>query len=372
MQTMTFCVPCLFGLEGLVGDELRRLNLSNVRVEDRRVFFDGDFAAMARANLCCRMGERVMILLAQFEAKSFEDLYQGVKHIALEDFIPKDGAFPVKGYSLDSTLHSVPDCQKIIKKAVATRLGAKYGTGQLPETGAKYQIQFGMMNDRTALFLDTSGAGLHKRGYRAVGVRAPLRETLAAAMVTLARFRGKDPFCDPFCGSGTIAIEAALIAKNRAPGLDRSFDAQKWKTVPGESWMDAAEEAMDQEYDGNYDIWGGDSDPKAIAIARSNAEKAGVEDLVRFEVADATAFSRSSDYGQLVTNPPYGERLLEQEEAGRLYRAFGQAAAALPEKWRVYILSSHPEFEACYGSLAAKKRKLYNGMIKCDLFMYYR
>ena len=372
MQTMTFCVPCLFGLEGLVGDELRRLNLSNVRVEDRRVFFDGDFAAMARANLCCRMGERVMILLAQFEVKSFEDLYQGVKHIALENFIPKDGAFPVKGYSLDSTLHSVPDCQKIIKKAVATRLGAKYGTGQLPETGAKYQIQFGMMNDRTALFLDTSGAGLHKRGYRAVGVRAPLRETLAAAMVTLARFRGKDPFCDPFCGSGTIAIEAALIAKNRAPGLDRSFDAQKWKTVPGESWMDAAEEAMDQEYDGNYDIWGGDSDPKAIAIARSNAEKAGVEDLVRFEVADATAFSRSSDYGQLVTNPPYGERLLEQEEAGRLYRAFGQAAAALPEKWRVYILSSHPEFEACYGSLAAKKRKLYNGMIKCDLFMYYR
>ena len=205
-----------------------------------------------------------------------------------------------------------------------------------------------------------------------MGVRAPLRETLAAAMVTLARFRGKDPFCDPFCGSGTIAIEAALIAKNRAPGLDRSFDAQKWKTVPGESWMDAAEEAMDQEYDGNYDIWGGDSDPKAIAIARSNAEKAGVEDLVRFEVADATAFSRSSDYGQLVTNPPYGERLLEKKEAEELYRVFGAALRDLPPKWRVLVLSSHTEFERCFGRPADKKRKLYNGMIKCDAFMYGR
>ena len=372
MTPITFYIPCLFGLEALVGDELRRLHLKDIRVENGHVLCCGTVADVARLNLNLRCGERVLVVLGAFTASSFDALFEQTKALPWENWIPRDGAFPVKGYSLDSTLHSVPDCQKIIKKAVATRLGAKYGTGQLPETGAKYQIQFGMMNDRTALFLDTSGAGLHKRGYRAVGVRAPLRETLAAAMVTLARFRGKDPFCDPFCGSGTIAIEAALIAKNRAPGLDRSFDAQKWKTVPGESWMDAAEEAMDQEYDGNYDIWGGDSDPKAIAIARSNAEKAGVEDLVRFEVADATAFSRSSDYGQLVTNPPYGERLLEQEEAGRLYRAFGRAAAALPEKWRVYILSSHPEFEACYGSLAAKKRKLYNGMIKCDLFMYYR
>ena len=227
------------------------------------------------------------------------------------------------------------------------------------------------MQDRASLFLDTSGAGLHKRGYRAVGVKAPLRETLAAAMVTVSRFRGKDPFCDPFCGSGTIAIEAALIAKNRAPGLDRSFDAQKWECVSTASWMDAADEAMDKEFDGTYDIWGGDISPKAIEIARSNAEKAGVEDLVRFEVADATKFHRDSTYGQLVTNPPYGERLLEKDEAGELYRAFGQTAAKLPEKWRLYILSSHPEFEKCYGSFAAKKRKLYNGMIKCDLFMYY-
>jgi putative N6-adenine-specific DNA methylase len=286
--------------------------------------------------------------------------------------VEADGAFPVKGYSLESTLHSVPDCQKIVKKAIARRLGQKYGMEQLPETGAVYQVQFAILHDRVTLLLDTSGAGLHKRGYRAVGVRAPLWETLAAAMVTLARYRGKDAFCDPFCGSGTIVIEAALIAKNRAPGLDRSFSAQKWKRLPAQAWMDAADEAMDKEFDGNYDIWGGDISPHAIEIAKSNAEKAGVEDLVRFETADATKFYRSSTYGQLVTNPPYGERLLEKESAGELYRAFGQATAKLPEKWRVYILSSHDEFEKCYGSLAAKKRKLYNGMIKCDLFMYFR
>ena len=209
MQTMTFCVPCLFGLEGLVGDELRRLNLSNVRVEDRRVFFDGDFAAMARANLCCRMGERVMILLAQFEAKSFEDLYQGVKHIALENFIPKDGAFPVKGYSLDSQLHSVPDCQAIVKKAAVDRLGANYGLSWLPETGATYQIRFSIMKDHCEIFLDTSGVSLHKRGYRENANLAPLHETMAAAMVNLARYRGRDFFWDPFCGSGPIVIGQA-------------------------------------------------------------------------------------------------------------------------------------------------------------------
>ena len=368
---ITFYIPCLFGLEGLVGDELRRLNMKNIRVENGHVLCDGTMEDIARLNINLRCGERVLILLNTFFATSFDALFENTKALPWENWVGADGAFPVKGYSLDSELHSVPDCQKIIKKAIATRLAQKFGTNQLPETGAKYQVQFAIMQDRASLFLDTSGAGLHKRGYRAVGVKAPLRETLAAAMVTVSRFRGKDPFCDPFCGSGTIAIEAALIAKNRAPGLDRSFDAQKWECVSTASWMDAADEAMDKEFDGTYDIWGGDISPKAIEIARSNAEKAGVEDLVRFEVADATKFHRDSTYGQLVTNPPYGERLLEKDEAGELYRAFGQTAAKLPEKWRLYILSSHPEFEKCYGSFAAKKRKLYNGMIKCDLFMYY-
>ena len=206
----------------------------------------------------------------------------------------------------------------------------------------------------------------------AVGVEAPLRETLAAAMVILSRFRGKDPFRDPFCGSGTIPIEAALIAKNRAPGLDRSFDAQKWTCVPSRCWLDAADEAMDKEFDGHYDIWGGDIDPKAIRIARENAEKAGVEDLVRFEQADMKNFRCSGEYGQIVTNPPYGERLLEKEEAEALYRTFGQVYRQVPPKWRVLVLTSHPEFERFFGRKADKKRKLYNGMLKCDLYQFSR
>ena len=219
--------------------------------------------------------------------------------------------------------------------------------------------------------LDTTGPGLYKRGYRAVGVEAPLRETLAAALVLLSGYRGKDPFCDPFCGSGTIAIEAALIAKNRAPGLNRTFSAQKWDWLPSQTWVDGAGEAMDLECDGTYDIWGGDIDPSAVELSRHNAELAGVDDCVRFEVADAGKFHRDSDYGQLVTNPPYGERLLEKREAEALYRSFGKAARTLPAGWRVLVLSSHTEFERAFGRSAEKKRKLYNGMLKCDAFFYH-
>jgi len=314
----------------------------------------------------------VLLQLASFPARSFEALFQGTAAVRWEDFIPADGQFPVKGHALDSQLHSVPDCQKIVKKAAAERLGRAYGLNRLPETGAKYQIQFAIMKDQCTLYLDTSGAGLHKRGYRAVGVEAPLRETLAAAMVLLSRYRGKDPFRDPFCGSGTIVIEAALIAKNRAPGLDRSFDAQKWRWLDSRCWVDAAGEAMDKEFDGSYDLWGGDIDPKAVRIARENAEKAGVEDLVRFDEADVKKFRVQGEYGQVVTNPPYGERLLEKEAAEALYRIFGEVYRQVPPKWRVLVLTSHPEFERFFGRQAEKKRKLYNGMIKCELFQFAR
>ncbi len=367
---MTLTVPCLFGLESLVADEMKRLGLAHVQAENGRVHCEGTMADIARLNLNLRCGARVLMELGSFPAPDFEALFQGVLALPWEQFIPREGEFPVKGYSLNSALHSVPACQAIVKKAAARRLGEKYGMETLPETGTRYQIQFAIIKDVATLYLDTSGEGLYKRGYRAQGVAAPLRETLAAALVTLSRYRGKDPFCDPFCGSGTIPIEAALIAKNRAPGLDRSFAAQRWKSMDSKLWLDAAEEAQDKEFHGTYDIWGGDIDPAAVELSQHNAELAGVEDCIRFEVADAGKFHRDSEYGQLVTNPPYGERLMEKQDAEELYRIFGAACRTLPPKWRVLVLSSHTEFERSFGRSADKKRKLYNGMLKCDLFQY--
>ncbi|MBQ3496666.1 MAG: class I SAM-dependent RNA methyltransferase [Oscillospiraceae bacterium] len=369
-SVLTFAIPCLLGLEKLVGDEVKRLGLSDVKVENGRILCRGGEADIARLNVNLRCGARVLLVLSTFRATTFEELFQGTKAVAWEDYIPMGGEFPVKGYSINSTLHSVPACQSIVKKAVSVRLGERYGMQTLPEDGKRYQVQFSIMKDEVMLCLDTSGEGLYKRGYRAVGVAAPLRETLAAAMVQLSRYRGRDPFCDPFCGSGTIAIEAALIAKNRAPGLNRSFAAQGWRNLDGHIWSDAAQEAMDKEFDGKYEIWGGDIDPQAVEIARHNAALAEVDDIVHFEVADATRFHWGGTYGRVVTNPPYGERLGELHEAEELYRAFGKAVRKLPDEWCVYVLTSHTEFERVFGAQADKKRKLYNGMLKCDLFMY--
>ncbi len=369
MNQFEFSVPCLFGLEGLAGDELRRLDMENVRVENGRVLFSGDERALARANICLRTGERVLIVLADFEAKTFEALFQGVYRAELERFIPNDGAFPVKGHCLNSQLMSVPDCQAIIKKAASRRLGEKYGVSWLPETGARYQLQFSIMNDRVRLYLDTTGQGLHKRGYRAVGNDAPLRETLAAAMVQLTHYRGRDFVWDPFCGSGTIPIEAALIAKNRAPGLNRHFAAEAFAWMPEGAWEQARTEAKDREFRGNYRILGSDNDPKCVSLSMANARKAGVSDCVTFQDGDATKMSLPTDSGILICNPPYGQRMLEQQSAQRLYAALGRHLK-FADGWKKFIITSEPEFEHYFGRRADKKRKLYNGMIKCDYYMY--
>lgn len=369
MREMEFTVPCLFGLEGLCGDELRRQNFENVRVENGRVLFSGDETALAKANLWLRTGERVLITLGSFPARSFEELFQGVYHLPLEDFIPKDGTFPVKGHCLNSRLMSVPDCQAIVKKAASRRLGEKYGLSWLPETGDKYQLQFSIMNDQVNLYLDTTGPGLHKRGYRAVGNEAPLRETLAAAMVQLTRYRGREFFWDPFCGSGTIAIEAALIAKNRAPGLMRKFAAQSFPWIAPEIWDDLRREAKEKEFNGNYHILGSDNDPRCVSLSMANARKAGVADCIRFRDGDATKMSLPTDTGILVTNPPYGQRMLEQQSAQRLYAALGRHLK-YANGWKKYIITSEPEFEHYFGKRADKKRKLYNGMIQCNYYMY--
>ena len=369
MGKMQLIVPCLFGLEGLAGDELRRMDMEDVRVEDRRVLFTGDENALAKANICLRTGERVMVVLAQFPAKSFEELFQGVLHTNLEDYIPKDGQFPVKGHCLNSQLMSVSDCQAIIKKAASRRLGEKYGVSWLPETGVKFQLHFTVLNDQVTLSLDTSGQGLHKRGYRAIGNDAPLHETLAAGMIQLTRFRGREFFWDPFCGSGTIPIEAALIAKNRAPGLNRSFAAQEYPWMPESAWKLAKEEAKDKEFNGKYRIMGSDNDPACVSLAFANARKAGIADCVSFQDGDATKMSLPTDEGILVCNPPYGERMMEQSSAQRLYGALGRHLK-YANGWKQYVITSEPEFEHYFGRRADKKRKFYNGKIKCDYYMF--
>lgn len=368
---LTMCCPTLFGLEGVVADELRfGGKLTEVRAENGRVFFEGNEATLAWANLNLRCAERVLIRIGTFRAKTFDQLFEGVKALPWEQFIPQDGAFPVKGHSLDSALHSIPDCQKIIKKAVVSRLGQVYGQNWFEETGAKYQIQFAIMHDTAELYLDTSGAGLHKRGYRANSNAAPLRETLAAAMVKLARWRGRVPMIDPFCGSGTIAIEAAMIAQRRAPGLLRAFDAEKWSCFDGAVWRQARESALDlADADAKFDIVGSDIDPECVQLSIENARKAGVANTVFFEQKDAVRREYPRE-GTLFANPPYGERLLDLQAAEKLYASLGRALADSP--LQQYILSSDPLFERCYGRKADKRRKLYNGMIKCELHMYFK
>ena len=370
MNNFEFAVPCLFGLEGIAGDELRRLNMENVRVENGRVLFSGNESAIARANIALRTGERVLLVLADFEAKTFEQLFQGVYRAELENVIPKDGAFPVKGHCLNSTLMSVPDCQAIVKKAASKRLGEKYGVSWLPETGTKYQLQFSLMNDRCVLYLDTTGQGLHKRGYRAIGNDAPLHETLAAGMIQLARFRGREFFWDPFCGSGTIPIEAALIAKNRAPGLNRNFAAEKYPWMPESAWKQAKEEAKDLEFNGSYRIMGSDNDPTCVSLAFANARKAGVADCVTFKDGDATKMSLPAESGILVCNPPYGERMLTEEECTKILKNTCQMYKKL-DNWALMLLTPDENFEKIMGRKADKRRKIYNGMIRCNLYQYF-
>ena len=367
---MMLCVPCLFGLEGLVGNELRHMGLEDVAPENGRVYFTGTEADIARVNIRSRFGERVLLVMGRFPAKTFDQLFEGVKALPWEDYIHKNAAFPVKGWALESALHSVPDCQKIVKKAVVERLKSRYHLERFPETGETYQIQFAIMKDMAVLYLDSSGVGLYKRGYRPAQVAAPLRETLAAAMVDIARYRGKGDFCDPFCGSGTIAIEAALAAKGRAPGIRRDFAAEKWGWLGSEVWRQAREEALSREFKGDYRIFASDIDPKAVEMARENAKRAGVEGLIEFSVADARRFSRATEGGILCTNPPYGERMMEQKEAAILYKDFGRALA-LTNNWKTYVICSHPNFEGSFGKKASKVRRLYNGMIPCGLYMYY-
>lgn len=369
-MTLRFCIPTLFGLEGICANELRKLGYEQVEAADRRVFCSGTEADIPRLNFALRTGERVRIVIGEFYAGTFDALFETVKRLPLADYIPKDGQFPVGGHSLDSKLTSIPAIQRAVKRAAAENLGAAYGMKTLPETGALYQLEFFILKDTCTLMLDTSGVGLHKRGYRPAALEAPLRETLAAAMVILSGYRGRDILLDPFCGSGTIPIEAALIAKNRAPGLGRNFAAMQFPWLPKKLWSDAADALRAKEFDRVYPIIGADCDPKAIALAKDNARRAGVDNTITFEVKDVGDHRFDADYGKLVTNPPYGERLLEAETAEAVYRSFGDMYRTLPKSWSAAIITSHEGFERSFGRGADKKRKLYNGRLKCNLYQF--
>lgn len=364
-----YIAPCLFGLESFCKNEFKHMGMQNVRAENGRVRFEGDDEAFMRANIMSRFSERILIELGSFGARSFDELFEGTRKLPFEEFIGKNDAFPVKGFSLNSELHSVPDCQKIIKKAASKRLEGIYGLKWFPETGNLVRIQFILIDDTVSVCVDTSGQGLHKRGYRPENYEAPIRETLAAAMVDIAGYKGFGELSDPFCGSGTIAIEAAFAAKRRAPGLKRGFVSESWRISREKAWQEAREYAKSREFHGNYRIYGSDISLKAIELSRKNAERAGVTDCVSFEIADAVKFDRRTEEGRMVTNPPYGLRLMSEKETRELYTAFGASFGKL-ENWEAYIISPEPEFETYFGRKASKTRRLYNGNIRCSLYMF--
>ncbi len=375
---MRMVIPTLQGLEGLVADELRYAGFQGVKALDRRVYFEGGWAEMARANIICRMGERVQIVMKEFAAKSFEELYNGVKEVEWEAFIGSDDAFPVQGRSLDSALHSIPDCQRIIKKAVVDRLKEHYGSSWFEESGAVLQIRFRIFKDIVLLTLDTTGDyPLHKRGYRANSNDAPIRETLAAAIAELAWVHSDSFVCDPMCGSGTLVIEAAMKAKNIAPGLNRPFGAEKWGCVPNYVFReerDRAFAAIKKEIP--FFAYASDIDPAACSLTQENAKKAHVDkmisvqqrDIVRFK-PDICNFDRNRK-AIILCNPPYGERLLDVKTAEELYKKMGVVFAP-EEGYSYYIISPDEKFETLFGSKADRSRKLYNGTLKCQLYMYY-
>ena len=365
---LTMICPCHFGLESVLAGEIRRMGGENVTVQDGKVTFEGGQELLARANLTLRTAERVLIKLGEFPARTFDELFEGTKALDFESYIGSADAFPVKGYSLNSALHSVPDCQKIIKKAAVESLKSAYHLSWFEETGATHQIQFSIFKDVATVMLDTSGVGLHKRGYRQISNEAPIKETLAAGMLDLARIYPDTCFCDPFCGSGTFLIEATTKALNIAPGLRRSFAVEKWGFLPPSVFEGERTRAFDLiRRDATFEAYGMDISPEAIELTRANAKKAGISGRIRLKTADIREFVLPKERTLVVTNPPYGERMLEVKEAPKLYRIMGERFV---EGGRYGIISPDEEFESFFGRKAQKRRKLYNGMLRCQFYQY--
>lgn len=365
-----FVAPCYFGLESAAAFDFKRIGAQDIKVTDGRIAFSGDEQVLADANLWSRCTERIMILLASFPANTFDELFDGVFGIAWENYIPSTGQFPVKGSSLSSTLTSVPACQSIVKKAVVERLRKGHKVQFLPEHAQEYRIRFSIRKNLAEVFLDTSGDGLHKRGYRRTAGEAPLKETLSAAMADFGRVRRDTIVQDPFCGSGTLVIESALKAFNIAPGLRRNFAAEYYDFIPAGVFGTAREKARSEiKADAAFEGFGFDIDPEVIEVANTNARLAGVDKYCRFSVADVAKF-QPSKASVVLTNPPYGERLLDKDLAKNLAVTLGGSLKASPVS-AAYIITADADFENHFGRKAAKRRKVYNGMIPCQIYMYY-
>ncbi len=363
--------PCRFGLEKTLSYEIKKIGGENLEVSDGRIFFDGDETVLVRANLRLSVAERVEIVLARFDALTFDELFEGVKAAPIEMFVGKFDSFPIKGHSLNSVLKSEPTCQKIIKKAMVERLKSVYGIGFFQETETKYQFVFSIMKNKVTLMLDSTGEGLHKRGWRKQANAAPIQETLAAGMIDLARVRQTDRVCDPFCGSGTLLIESACKALNIAPGLGRGFAFEEWDIIPDNILREEKERARAEiKTDSDFCAYGFDADEEAVRLTMHNAALAGVADRIKVKKCDIREFTCPNDVTCVITNPPYGERLLEQEQAWELYSALGKALLPMNGK-RAYIITPDEQFEKLFGSKAAKNRKLYNGTLMCRLYSYY-
>lgn len=360
-----------FGLESVVHRELKLLGYKDLKNENGRVIFMGDNEAICRTNLWLRSADRILVKIGQFSALSFDELFERTKALPWADWIPKDGCFPVKGKSVRSKLFSVSDCQAIVKKAIVEKMKQNYKTEWFPETGPQYPVTVSLVKDEATLTIDTSGTSLHKRGYRKLTAEAPIRETFAAALVQLSRWHPDRPFIDPFCGSGTIPIEAALIGKNIAPGIQRNFAAEQWTNlILPKIWESAREEALDSvKKDRDLYILGTDINKEVLSLARYHAKQARVEDSIHFQQMSVNEIRTSKEYGFIVCNPPYGERLGEKREAESLYRDMANVFRNL-DTWSYFVLTSHQDFERYFGKRANKKRKLYNGRLECNYFMY--
>lgn len=372
MKKIELIATAAFGLEAVLKREIEALGFNITKSEDGKITFETDLSGIPVANINLRTADRVLLKMGEFKATTFEELFENVKSINWSEWIPMDGNFIVDGKSVKSKLFSISDCQSITEKAIVESMKSKYNIGWFEKTGAKYRVQVALLKDIATLTIDTSGAGLHKRGYRPKTSAAPIRETLAAALVLLSYWNKDRLLIDPFCGSGTIAIEAAMIGKNIAPGLNRKFVSEEWEKIDKSLWKQARIDALKKiDQDAELRILASDSDPKIIAVAEDNAFEAGVDDCIEFKVENFYNLSLDpEEYGVMITNPPYGERLGSVGEAKRLYTYMGALMKDL-KKWSKYVITSFDNFESCYGQKADRRRKLYNGTIKVDYYQYY-